>query len=543
MAFVVCRTTLQKLFLADVKSASADPAVAFGAAVQDPTPENIREYAVARQVEAFVKKARPIGGVPKELREMARATFRELNDACGGYVEPSEISHVLDMAKSWVHYVLPPLASIEDEMWPMCGFGPGASFASGGPEGRHVVAKVSGKQSSTLPALRVAAVVLKDFFPNFFDHLFGEGRVVLTRGNRSEYVPKDVSKARRISVEPTLNLFLQMGVGRWMSKRLLSFGLTLNDQERNKRLAKQGSIDGSYSTLDLSNASDTVSTYLVKRLLPPDWFELLDALRSKFWLEDGEWYEYHTFSPQGNAFTFPLETLIFWAIGKSVTDWNTAYGDDLICDTPSFARYVDILTACGFKINEAKSYGGTVPFRESCGGDYLAGVDVRPVYYKDECVRYSQVCVLHNLLMSKWGDLPLTFQYLRLCVPSKAALTGPRYVVSSTDTVAVFRNPISGDLQVRTEVGETVVLGTKKVSVFNTVYEPLEYYFWDPEADLGVTDYRIFAKKAKPLNWSSTSDRGRELAFIYAGRDVEQSSSLTSYYMRRCKLTPWLELR
>nr|WKV32991.1 MAG: RNA-dependent RNA polymerase [Riboviria sp.] len=92
----------------------------------------------------------------------------------------------------------------------------------------------------------------------------------VVRGNRFTTVDKDSRSKRGICVEPSLNLFFQLAIGSYLSKRMNRFlGWEKETaQDFHKSLARIGSLTGAISTLDLSRASDTVCTTLVKLLLP-----------------------------------------------------------------------------------------------------------------------------------------------------------------------------------------------------------------------------------------------------------------------------------
>jgi len=214
------------------------------------------------------------------------------------------------------------------------------------------------------------------------------------RGNRFTTVPKDAKKDRGIAIEPGLNVFFQLGVGDAIKRRLLRVGLDLKDgQDIHKRVACDASRRGHYSTIDLSNASDTVSKALVKLLLPKGWFDLLDTLRSPMTFVDGKWVHLSKFSSMGNGFTFELETLLFAAIAQEACYlagvhaptgagcW--VYGDDIILPSQASATMLTLLRFFGFTPNEGKTFTSG-PFRESCGGDFFEGKAVRPHYLKDE---------------------------------------------------------------------------------------------------------------------------------------------------------------
>jgi hypothetical protein len=204
------------------------------------------------------------------------------------------------------------------------------------------------------------------------------------------FVPKNAKTHRVIAKEPHVNSYLQKGLGGLIRKRLRDVaGVDLNDQTRNQRLARHGSLTGELATIDLSGASDTISSELVKFLIPDRWFKLLDATRSKQGLFEGSWIHYEKFSSMGNAYTFELESLIFWALCKATLhvlgqgQTLSVYGDDLIVPSSTFGLVVTVLEYAGFSTNDKKSFSSG-PFRESCGQDYFQGVGVRPIFQKEE---------------------------------------------------------------------------------------------------------------------------------------------------------------
>lgn len=216
---------------------------------------------------------------------------------------------------------------------------------------------------------------------------------------RLEFVDKSAKEHRSILVEPSLNTMVQSGIRKVMTRLLLNAGVDISDQSRNAVMAKIGSIWGELSTLDLSSASDTICYELVKFLLPDDWFHLLACARTGTAIYRGKVITLEKFSSMGNGFTFPLETLIFWALtvcscpAKDI-DRISVYGDDIICPSESTANVVRTLELCGFSINLDKSFAKG-PFRESCGADYYHGIDIRPVYVKHH-IDTASLFVLHN---------------------------------------------------------------------------------------------------------------------------------------------------
>lgn len=225
-------------------------------------------------------------------------------------------------------------------------------------------------------------------------------------GNRFTTVPKDATKFRGIAIEPSLNLFYQLGLGREVRRRLLRAGINLRDgQDIHRQVAREASVRGHMSTLDLSNASDTVCRNLVKLLLPTDWYEIFDSLRSPTTEVKGKRVVLEKFSSMGNGFTFELETLIFLAISCAAMESCAipveigtnvlVYGDDIIVPTECSSVVISALRFFGMTPNREKSFVEG-PFRESCGGDYFNGTDVRPYFLKESPSEPQQFIAMAN---------------------------------------------------------------------------------------------------------------------------------------------------
>lgn len=213
-------------------------------------------------------------------------------------------------------------------------------------------------------------------------------------GNRFTTVPKDASTDRGICIEPSINAFYQLGYGSAIRTRLRRWGLDLaTGQMTHRQVACEASISGSFATMDLSSASDTVSKKLVELLLPTDWFQALSDLRSPKTLVEDRWVYLEKFSSMGNGYTFELETLVFaaliWAASYVCFDRVLtpgkdlfAYGDDLIFPSDMGVEMSAVLTFFGFDVNSRKTFLSG-PFRESCGGDFFRGVPVRAHFLKE----------------------------------------------------------------------------------------------------------------------------------------------------------------
>lgn len=216
--------------------------------------------------------------------------------------------------------------------------------------------------------------------------------------SKLEFVPKSITTNRTISKEPTgLQFYQQAWKEAWYdwndyrTKSLLRRIIRYSDQKLSSDLARRGSVDGSYATLDLSAASDSVSLSLVKRVFPEHIADELLACRSKYTTYT---YRRHTyvwrlqkFAPMGSALCFPVESTLFAAICEYARRsgghrrLSRVYGDDLVVPREYVAEVCDILTRLGFQLNEKKSHWKSYRshFREACGGEYLNGTDVTPV--------------------------------------------------------------------------------------------------------------------------------------------------------------------
>lgn len=217
------------------------------------------------------------------------------------------------------------------------------------------------------------------------------------------FVPKNAKTYRGISVGGDLNMMVQLAIGDYMTDRLKKFGIDLRDQTINQRFALRGSLDGSLATLDLKSASDTISSEIVHTLLPIYWALTLDVCRSSLASLDDKEFKMEKFSSMGNGYTFPLESLIFWALSSAAAEdgFASVYGDDIIVSTDSVPRVTRILQIFGFTLNDSKSYW-TGPFRESCGADYIRGIDIRP-YYQKKLISPAELFRLHNFYVRR-GD-------------------------------------------------------------------------------------------------------------------------------------------
>lgn len=211
----------------------------------------------------------------------------------------------------------------------------------------------------------------------------------VVQGSRLSFVPKNDTTSRSICTEPILNMYYQLGLGAILTRRLKSFfKIDLSTQPvKNAELALRGSLDNSWSTIDLESASDTLSMALYREVLPYDVFSYVSLLRSPRVSYNGSTQVLHMCSTMGNGFTFPLQTIAFAAMVSAVNtslslfDSVNVFGDDILIRQVAVLRLRRLLSLCGCVVNDSKSFSEG-PFRESCGYDYFLGRNIRGPYIK-----------------------------------------------------------------------------------------------------------------------------------------------------------------
>jgi hypothetical protein len=239
-----------------------------------------------------------------------------------------------------------------------------------------------------------------------------------------QQVPKKSDRNRTIGITDVIALSAQGVLSDYMISCMRRHGLDLKTlSDRHRDLAAEGSLHGGLATLDFSMASDTLSIGLVWILLNNNRSTVLcKSLYRRLWgcrtwsyIMDETEDIYQKFSPMGNKFTFPLESLLFTVVTRAICDTlhisdpkrrkATSFGDDVILYGPD--RLLDMYKAhitnryaeLGLLLNTEKSYF-TGDFRESCGADYRSGDFVRGFYHKKLNVTLQDVvrCINHFTL-------------------------------------------------------------------------------------------------------------------------------------------------
>lgn len=286
-----------------------------------------------------------------------------------------------------------------DAILTRCRFSSGATYAT--KRGTRLDEKVT----SSLKSVTIGALPLWERFLEIAPGVVYQfqGEVDIVDCDRLVFVEKDAFIKRGINPVPLINGFLGQGFGRTIRARLKAHGVNLDDQSINQRLAFHALADG-LATIDLSSASDTMSTGLVKLMLAasdPGWYECLNALRTRYTRIGDRKVLLNKFSAMGCPFTFELESLIFYALCSAQVDSGvvSVYGDDIIVPAESYDAVVSALNWAGFTINGSKSYTSPSRFYESCGRHYFDLEDVTPLYQKDVCRNVSDLVRLHNRIV------------------------------------------------------------------------------------------------------------------------------------------------
>lgn len=280
-------------------------------------------------------------------------------------------------------------------------------------------------------------------------------------------VPKDMFKDRLITVEPMQQSFLQQ----WCRDRLLRAVQVLPSSsaipqqlygrgpEVQQRRCAVGSLNGETATIDLSDASDSISVHDVLDVFPPLIAADLEKSRSDYVSVNGTRYRTHMYAGMGNATTFVVESLFFWAvvttISRRLRDFTpvSVFGDDIVCGIRAARHplFNEWMSACGLKLNGAKCGMSTGPgFREACGvvafrGDVLQLKRISGYREENSC-ELEKLCSLCNsacddanvlvslkaLLWDVGRDLSSRLKIPR--VPVQLASTGIYIVDPAADT-------------------------------------------------------------------------------------------------------------
>jgi len=217
-------------------------------------------------------------------------------------------------------------------------------------------------------------------------------------------VPKDSRGPRLICVHPAEAIWLQQGLRRELERSVSLYRsakgpwpkchVFFDDQSINGKIALLSSRSRRYATLDLKEASDRVSDMLIQVLFGRKYKYFGCCRAQKFVIPSHNGYSnvrgwLHSYAPMGNATTFPVQSLVFWAICVAALQRHGfhqpgavfVFGDDIEVPTEAVECVIDALESFGLVVNRTKSFWRGA-FRESCGVDAFAGVNVTPIRWK-----------------------------------------------------------------------------------------------------------------------------------------------------------------
>jgi hypothetical protein len=323
-----------------------------------------------------------------ELSEKAKGDFLDSQKKFGLPKElPLAAEEVLSTARSIVHSVL---GEFSFEIFThFCRFGRGA--ARNLPLRDAYLDNRLNKFSGTIPQHELFRRVIED--DKLLSEITAEADVVeVVEDVMYSLVPKSYKAHRGIAPDTIIGGFLSQGLGRYIRAQLeCNTHIKLDRaQTTHRRLAKKASVDGRMATLDLQKASDSFTWDHVSALVPQSWHEVCGVVKTPLINIDGVQTPLVSYMLMGSGHTFPLQTLLFYSIVEACRVLSGTkgrvhvFGDDIICPTRISSVAIKMLQSLGFSINVEKSFYGSEPrcFRESCGGDFYDGVNVRPYMYK-----------------------------------------------------------------------------------------------------------------------------------------------------------------
>jgi len=331
-----------------------------------------------RRVRTFLLFPTRINVRSEDLKDSAVSHFIETQDLVRSWSEKNEKAgvHLREIISRWFR-------NAECRLDERCHHGPGRTA-----EVERKQACITSKYAQLYSDSLLAFVGLKSFEDEFV--LRGD----LTRTSKLICVPKDFSKYRTICAEPTILQYCQQGVAKYLIDGIressLSNHVTLEDQGPNRYLALIGSLDCSFATVDLSDASDTIAWTLVRSaFMGTPFLRYFYACRSReVRLPNKKSLPLSSFATMGSALTFPVESIIYAATVERAFDLcgvprpsrkYRVYGDDIVCPEAIFDCLMTQLTDFGFFVNSKKTFHSNSHFRESCGGEYIFGYDVTPL--------------------------------------------------------------------------------------------------------------------------------------------------------------------
>jgi hypothetical protein len=214
-------------------------------------------------------------------------------------------------------------------------------------------------------------------------------------------VPKSYKAKRIIAEEEAERQFYMQGmrtvVRDFISQTPYAKNLELDRQESQQRRC----FDKRWATLDMSQASDTITVSIANDVLPLPLFNLSVLLRASSVEIDGISYTNTIYQTSGSAWCFDAESLIFFAVCTACQEWKAVftheeyvpvfvYGDDIEVDVRCYTECMEWLEALGFIVNPDKSFGPDTEYRESCGVEVLGEYEVSTSYWPRKEIKFHK---------------------------------------------------------------------------------------------------------------------------------------------------------
>jgi len=361
---------------------------------------SIHVIVMMREICRMFKKLQLDDDQVEILDRQAKQKFIKCEDTCRGSFQLD--SRKLFILDSVCRHILPNIESIDTREM-MFKHGPGSVAESVMPNQKWSVIM---RHLDALP----------EYGFDTFQYVSGHAGEPIDNDPLSDQaklitVPKNSRSRRTITIEPCWKQFIQQGYNKVLRDHIkkdpiLRWSLDLNSQEHNQKLALEGSLTDEWATIDLSSASDLLTVRLVEQVLKgrPLLLEGLLGCRSSLLETDEGPIRLEKFAGMGNATTFPVQSIVFAVLaiaalidgqvptyGRVVRAAKNVrvYGDDIIVPTRAAHKVVDWITQAGLTVNLSKSFlRGN--FKESCGVDAYAGVDVTPIYVRHHPVNISK---------------------------------------------------------------------------------------------------------------------------------------------------------
>lgn len=240
--------------------------------------------------------------------------------------------------------------------------------------------------------------------PGFFvfSILLQERVLTIVDGARGSTVPKNVEKDRFINIEATFPMILQRFVAANIKRKLKNVGNFVSPIGGLDAQALHGMLISRecFSTVDFSNASDSVITRIVRHLFPSDFCRYVLKYRSQTVHLGSQSIEPLKLSSMGNGFTFETMTAMLYAVACVFEPSSSrVFGDDVIIHNKSVDKFIEVCSYIGFSTNESKTFIRS-NFRESCGKFYHSDFGYLLSYDINPCKSFQDVIINHNKLFS-----------------------------------------------------------------------------------------------------------------------------------------------